>query len=811
MLTIDGLLLNISTGCFTFKELEKAVVILFEKVCREIEIDRCFLRLFDNQALCRFTINWQQPDLPQSNSFDLNLNLGEYHFIINQLTKNKIFAVNSLSTFTADAPNENAFLRKNGIKSILITTLTIGGDFGGLIGFTNFTKERVWSDSDIILINKIAAVLSSALIDLYTKQILSAHSLDTVYNRFSTINYIADYQTQKIKYITKQALPLLGYTADTIIDKKKFLDFLVESEIEAFNTFLDKITDENQHVYDMKMKNKDGKELWFRNYFCLKKNDYVHNIQGFLVDITDRKKLQLEQKKYNSLLESLIDQVPLGIFTKSATDGKYEIWNKEMERISKQTKAQVIGKKDSELFDSTVANKFALADKKVLDNCNKKFSLNIEEVFKNKRNLTLSSKKSVLKYDNIPQSILCVVKDITVFNAKEKELKKALKKANEVEALKTAFLSNISHEFRTPLNAVLGFSDFLYTNQDVEPEVKNEYLKLISNGAKRLISLMDNVISVSKIESKNISKVKSKIALNEFLIGIEQHYKLELLNKKSPVELNFVMPRKDKEVLFISDETNIKCILDNLINNAIKFTEKGSIEIGFSSDYKDRVLFYVKDTGVGIKKELKNSIFNSFMQANSSFTREFGGVGIGLTICANLVNHLGGDIFLDSDIGVGSNFMFNLPGKVELVPIDKNMPQVKRDVTFDMFNEISDTWEGKTILVVDDTPHIIKFFEAFFNKINITLITANNGVDAVRICKENSNINLVLMDIQMPKMNGLEATENIRKFNTTLPIIAQTAYAFDSENIKILKAGCDDYVSKPINRKELLLKINRYI
>ena len=809
MKLIDELLLELTLFNGEQEKLEKLIVELFQQVAREQNVERCYCKLFDNHAVCNIAYDWQIEDSYRiENPVDL-FNFGQYGWALSQINKLEVNAIDSVSTLPAEARSEREFMVNNKIKSLLLIPMEIEGHFGGVVGFSTFTYEKKWNREDKETIQKIALVLKQIVSPNYKASIAERHSIPTSYSGLSLISYICDIRSFEFKYITQSAYDVFGCHQHDIIDKKTLFDYFSKEDNSEFFRQIANYTPRINYSCDVKLKESINGIGWLRNSYRVCNYDGKNTIQGFCYDITDKKLLDLEHRKHRAFLEKLIDNIPVGITVKNSQTGKYDIWNKEIEKITGISSRKAINKGDEQLFSSDFINKKLNKESIVKETFTECVCDEEEFIAADGTKRIIANTIIPIEFESKLDSLLNVTQDITEIVEKRVALQNAITKAEESDNLKTQFLSNISHEFRTPLNAVYGFSEFLKNNKTISTEDRDEYLSLIMQGAQRLITLMDNVINVSKIESKNISVINTKFSLSNMLNEIVDHYRLDIEDKQKNIELNLFVPHSSKEIIFESDETNIRTIFDNLLNNAIKFTERGTMDVAFTNDANKSITFMVSDTGIGIEEDQKQNIFDLFRQSNGSHTREFGGIGVGLTISHKVILLLGGQITLDSEKGKGSSFIFTIPGNVSVVDLADSNNHNYSFTDIYSTSAFSEKWSGKNILIVDDTIHIIKFFKAFFKHIKVNVEFAHNGLEAVERCR-NNNIDLILMDVQMPKMDGLEATQKIREFNTKIPIIAQTAYAFDSDRMKLLKAGCDDYITKPINRRELLFKMDKY-
>ena len=364
----------------------------------------------------------------------------------------------------------------------------------------------------------------------------------------------------------------------------------------------------------------------------------------------------------------------------------------------------------------------------------------------------------------------------------EQELTTAKELAEESNRLKSAFLANMSHEIRTPLNAIVGFSGILASTE--EEEEKQEYVSIIENNNTLLLQLISDILDLSKIEAGTLELNYSNIELNELMRELERGFLLRV--KTDAVKLEFVEPAGP--CMAYTEKNRLSQLMINLVTNAIKFTEKGSIRFGYEMR-ENELYFYVADTGCGIPKDKQQNIFGRFVKLNS-FAQ---GTGLGLSICKTLMDHMGGRIGVESEEGKGSTFWFTLPYKPAVKEDKKQMPKDIQPVSIER-NKL-------TILVAEDNASNYKLFESIL-RYDYHLIHAWDGMEAVEMFREH-NPQIVLMDINMPVMDGYEATREIRKYSAKIPIIAVTAFAYASDEQKVMESGFDGYMPKPINAKLL--------
>ncbi|MFA7359608.1 MAG: PocR ligand-binding domain-containing protein [Candidatus Kapaibacterium sp.] len=390
-----------------------------------------------------------------------------------------------------------------------------------------------------------------------------------------------------------------------------------------------------------------------------------------------------------------------------------------------------------------------------------------------------------------------IIYDITERKKTEEELIRAKEKAEESDKLKSAFLANMSHEIRTPMNGILGFAQLL-KEPKLTGEEQQSFINIIEKSGARMLNIINDIIDISKIES-GLSIVKlSESNINQQIEYIYTFFKPEADSKNLILSYNNSLP--DAEAVIITDKEKLYAILTNLVKNSIKFSNRGTIKFGYKKN-KDHLEFYVKDEGIGIPKDRQEEIFKSFVQADISDKMAFQGSGLGLAITKAYVEMLGGEIRVESDAGQGAAFFFTIP--FTFSKENKIVSNVK------IGRKKDEQLRKLKILIVEDDEESKFLLELMVKKYSKHTLTASSGADTLKIYRSNPDIDLILMDLKMPNMNGYETTREIRKSDNNIIIIAQTAYALAGDEEKAITAGCNGYLPKPLKQEsidKLLLK-----
>jgi len=378
----------------------------------------------------------------------------------------------------------------------------------------------------------------------------------------------------------------------------------------------------------------------------------------------------------------------------------------------------------------------------------------------------------------------------------EESLRKAIEKAQESDRLKSAFLSNMSHEIRTPMNAICGFSNLL-NDSSINEEQKQSFVEIININSQQLLGIINDIIDISKIESGQITVARYKFSLNNLIRELELLFSQTA--KLQGIELRVHLGLSDEEDIIESDEVKIRQIVNNLVFNALKFTQKGTIEFGYN--LKENYLkFFVADTGIGIPSDKFKPIFERFQQVENGVSQSRNGTELGLPISRAFAELLGGEIWLTSELGEGTTFYFTIP----YLPMGES-----KGISHKLPEKLCELKNIVVLIAEDDEPNYL-YLKELLKTTGAIVLRAKNGREAVDVCL-NQKVDIVLMDIKMPVMDGLEATQELRGKGVEIPIIVQTAYALSEDRAKITSVGCNYHISKPINQAELFSALEQML
>ena len=623
-------------------------------------------------------------------------------------------------------------------------------------------------------------------------------------------------------YYSPRWKSLLGYQEDELPDDFSIWETLTEpNDVKRSWNMLNDLIDGKIDKFDIefKMKHKNGHWVDIHSradVFCNVKGKAVR-VVGTHTDITQRKRSEALLKKSEQKL-----QLSDSRYRKAEEIGKVGNWEYDIQTdqfwASDQTKRIYGFALDDESFSTDQVESCiperervhqALID--LIEN-EEKYDLEFDIITNDKgeRKTIISVAELIKDEHGTPLKVIGVIQDVTQRVQFENQLKTAKEKAEESDRLKSAFLANMSHEIRTPMNGILGFADLL-KKPGLNTESQQKYIRIIEESGARMLGIINDIIDISKIEAGLMELNLKETNVNEHIEYIYTFFKPEL--EARGLGFSFVNAMPAKQAAIITDSEKLYAVFTNLMKNAIKYTNEGSIELGYELTYsaasnsepgvqKPFLQFYVKDTGIGIPENRQEAVFERFVQADIEDKNAHQGAGLGLAITKNYVESLGGEIWVESEENKGSTFFFTLPYNVisEFKLADDQENSVDKDI---IVNPL------KILIAEDDEVSGLLLIETL-SRFSDEILLASTGVAALDICRDNPDIDLILMDIQMPEMGGYDAVKEIRSFNNDVVIIAQTAYGLEGDREKSLKAGCNDYIAKPINKTLLYQLIFKY-
>ena len=723
-----------------------------------------------------------------------------------------------------------------GITSMLDAGIQIAGKFAGVICLEHIGDKRKWGVDEEAFASTVASVVSQGFINSKRKQAEKKLKDSEEKHRTYIENapeglFIVDSSGKYID-VNPAACQMTGYS------REEFLDMSIkdlaspESPPEALETF-NKLKEKGKIQSEILLRRKNDTDFYASLSAVVLSDD---RLMAFCSDITERKRAEQIQKVLYNIsnaiittdnLEQLIGliQEELGIVI-DTTNFYVALYNSKTDTISLPFFADEKDNLTSFPAGKSLTKYVITTQKPLLANKEKLKTLGQKGVIKSFGSdaeiwlgvplkvegkitgvLVIQSYTDENAFNESDLKMLEFVSDqisISIDRKKsEEDLIVALIKAEESDRLKIAFLHNVSHEIRTPMSGILGFTDLL-----LEPELTGKeqqtYIDIIKKSGDRMLNTVNDLMDISRIESGVVKLAVSEVNVNDQTKDIYAFFKPEA--EKKGIQLFFKNTLAEQEAIIKIDRVKIYAILTNLIKNAIKYSDEGTIEFGYNlkADSEPAELeFFVKDTGIGIPNDRQQAIFDRFVQADIEDTRAFEGSGLGLSISKAYVEMLGGRIWVESEEDVGSQFYFTIPYNPK--PEEKTTA-----INETPKKKIEDQITDLKILIAEDVEEAVMYLKLVVKKFSSEILYAETGTETVEICRNNPDIDLILMDIKMPKMNGYEATRQIREFNKDVVIIAQTAYALYGDREKALEAGCNDYISKPINKGELMKKIGRF-
>ena len=827
---IQKVLYNISQAAFVCQSLEELISIIQEQLGKIIDTKNFYIAFYDKKT-DTFTspyVNYKKDKLTKWKGGKT------YSAYVVKTGKSLLVTKANLKNLKAAGEIVNVGIPSEVWFGVPLITEDV---VKGVFAVQSYTDENAYNSRDLEILEFVASQISTSLERKNAEKTLIES--EERYKTLSTITFqgIVLHDNEIIVDLNLSCAKMFGYDYEEMFGKS-ITEFVNQKDFQ--NTVVKNIKESHSLPYEIEGIKKDGTrfpiEIEGKDVFISSENKILR--VAAIRDITERKKAEQIQKVLYNIsnavivtenIEKLIGkiQIELGKIIDSTNfhitfyDEKTDLIsvpffsNKEVNSAEiatgKTLTRYLINQKRSLLI-----NKEKLVELRKSNEI-KDFQVDPEiwlgVPLKNEEILTgvlvvqsYTDKNAYNEFDLKMLEFVAEQVGISIHRKKaELDLVLALRKATESDRLKSAFLATMSHELRTPLNAIIGFSEFL--NKDLPMDDVENFGQIINSSGQNLLSIIDDLFDITLIEAGETKVRNEETTLKTIFYDV--HSVIEAKKQRDnndEVELKLNFSSEKEDFSFNTDANKIKQILINLLKNALKFTHEGYIDYGcelISEQHKAFLKFYVKDSGIGISKDKQELIFDIFRQVEDNHTRSYGGTGIGLSVAKRLSEILGGKIWLESEVGVGSTFYFTIPVQK---PDDINLPSLEEEESATRIAK-----KRKTILIVEDDLMSFKFIEIVLAKLEIDFVWVKNGEEAIRTCKENPDIDLVLMDINLPILNGYAATKEIKQTLPNLPIIAQTAFAIAGDREKSLEAGCDDYITKPINKDELAEIIWKYL
>lgn len=655
-----------------------------------------------------------------------------------------------------------------------------------------------------IFLLKIGTDKLCVIFDNLYNQKISNENLERLEEKFKLLienSFDAIYlmEGRHYAYVNPEFINITGYTLEELTDPNfDFSQLLTEkSKSIVEQRYQARLRGEqipNRYITQIRSKNGEIKDIELTTVSLSEAGKVV--VMGIMRDITDRIKNEIELKEAKETFLGIINSLNEAVYILDK-DYQFLYVNKAAEKMYGFKFEDFIGKTPKFV---SAENKNDLNQVEFLMDKAFNGEPQLFEFWGRRADGSIFPKSVSLTqgYFFGEKVIIATARDITLNKIVEEELIKAKEKAEESDRLKSAFLSNMSHEIRTPMNGIMGFASLL-AEPNLSEQERFEYVTLLNKSCQRLLKVVNDIMNISQIDSGQMQINKHIFSLGKLIRDLYEANFLAFQEKG--LEFRYKIDEKLDNFLINSDEQKLFQVLNNLINNALKFTNKGIVEYGCI--YVDgKLKFYVEDTGIGISDEYKEKIFDRFSQENPSITRNYEGAGLGLAICKGIVELLGGEINFISEKNKGSKFFISIP--CEAIAEDALLD--------DKIVSAKDNSKKVILIAEDDIMNYILIERLILRNFNdVEIIAAKNGEEVLEIVKKRKDISLIFMDLKMPRIDGLEATRILRNNGFKMPIIALTAYALSGDKEKALEAGCNDYISKPINNALFFRTLKQYI
>lgn len=781
---------DISSKFISTKDIDNTIIESFAKLASLNHASRIYLFWIDKEKQTMSnTHEWCCEGVSPQKDMLEDLPLTQFPWWIKKLSEGEIINVSDVAKMGPEAKAEKEILEKQGIKSVFVLPIIIKQSLAGFIGFDNVLSSDNWSANDNDLISTTVSVFSYAL-----DRQLSEKELNKSYlNLRAYFDLNSDYvmilnEQGEIVEVNNLVKEKLGYQNEDIMGKHVLMLHPYDLREKAAQNF-EAMLENKTSSYTLPILAKNGNQILVETSMT----KGIWNDESVLFSIyKDISEKVFSEEKF----EKIFHNIPIiATLTDLATNEYIEINRVFYEKLGFSVN-EAIGSNAAKLLgmEPNICHQLSSGF------AEKGFLRDVETIIYHKNGTPIHVLLSATTIYLIDKKYrLTLITDITETKRNEQQLIEAKFKAEESDRLKSAFLATMNHELRTPLNHIIGFSDML-PDMTEDASIK-EFAKIIHKSGLNLLNIIEDIFDLAMMDQSEIRLREESIYVRDLYLELKKQLQetLSKTDKIKDIHLDHKINSNIVSKKIVTDKSKVMQVVTNLINNAVKFTHKGQISLDFVIEADNMLSILIKDTGIGIPENKQNIIFEFFRQVDDSHTRIYEGIGIGLAISQKIAIAMGGKITLKSEPGIGSEFKFSFPitfHEEQLVGTEENISQF-----------ITPILSGKKILIVEDDKVGMEVIVNMITPTKCEIIKATNGYIAVKKVIDNPTIDLVLMDLKMPLMDGFEASRFIRQELPSLPVIALTAYSMQTDKLKALDAGCCDILTKPINRVLLLKKI----
>lgn len=785
---------EISSDFINTSNIDNSIIGAFAKLGAFVEACRVYLFMIDakNETMSN-THEWCAEGVSAEKDELQNLPLSIFPWWMEKLYNKEIINISDVSKMPLEAKAEQEILESQNIKSVLVLPVYSESKLIGFVGLDNVMTNSFWSEKDCQALLLVADILSNAIIRKLNEEELNSsyNNLRNYFDLNSDFILILN-DTGEIIKVNQQVTEKLGYGEDDIIGKSVLLLHPPEVREEAA-TIIEEMLNNKRNSCPLPIMSKNGKRILVETIAKKGLWDGKPAVFGSSKDISE---LKLSEEKFSKIFHNIPEITGLC----SLDTGEYIEVNSAFYSKLGFSPDEVIGKQAYSLLK--IEKKFR---DKIIEELKEKGSLqNIETVIYTKHGKPLNVLLSASLIEILDSKYnLTIASDITDSVKNKRELIHAKEKAEESDRLKSAFLATMSHELRTPLNHVIGFSEMIPDMTD--DETITEFSKIINQSGSNLLNIIEDIFDLAMIEQSTIKIRQQEVFIRDIYLELKNQLQdvISESHKNESIQLDYKFDSNLATKKIITDKPKVMQVMTNIIKNAVKFTNKGRIALSLTLEKNSYLSLNIKDTGIGIPKDKIEIIFDFFRQVDDSHTRKHDGIGIGLAISQKIAIAMGGEIKVKSEPNVGSEFSYSFPINFcenEIVDSNQN-PGIF----------ITPDFSGIKVLIVEDDTVGLKMIIYMLKSSECITINASNGVEALEAIKANPDIDVILMDLKMPIMDGFEATMAIRKDFPNLPIIALTAYSLIKDKKRAFAAGCNDIITKPVDKEMLFMKLKKIL